>query len=60
MKWQTVVTGERACPVVGPGSPRLAPGASRGGSSRQSARRLPAHACLALLMLGSVIGSPRP
>jgi len=55
MKWQTVVTGEMVRSVGASKTPRPSGEEGRGARSRRSARRLPAHACLALIMLGSVM-----
>ena len=59
MKWQAVVTGGRVRPVGGRDAPRPDAGGGRSARPRKSIRRLPAHACLALLMLGSVMGGRR-
>jgi hypothetical protein len=59
MKWQAVVTGEHIRPVGGHEAPRPGAGGGRSARPRKSVRRLPAHACLALLMLGSVMGGRR-
>jgi hypothetical protein len=55
MKWQAVVTGELASPVGGRDGPRPSAGAVRTARPQKSARKLPAHACLALIMLGSTM-----
>ncbi len=59
MKWQAVVTGELARPVGGQDGPRPSAGRGRSARPQKSARKLPAHACLALIMLGSVMGGRR-
>ena len=59
MKWQAVVTGEIARPAGSRDAARPGSGGGRRSRERRSARRLPAHACLALVMLGSVMGGRR-
>ena len=59
MKWQTVVTGGMVRSVGASKAPRPGAGGDRKARSRRSARRLPAHACLALIMLGSVMRGRR-
>ena len=55
MKWQAVVTGELVSPVGGRDGPRPSAGAGRAARPHKSARKLPAHACLALVMLASTM-----
>ena len=60
MKWQAVITGELVDKAGSREVPRPSDGAGRDARARRSAHRLPAHACLALVMLSSVIGARKP
>ncbi len=55
MKWQAVVTGKLVRSVGTSKPPRQGAGGGRGSRSHRSARKLPAHACLALVMISSTL-----